>query len=132
MNTPSGYPLIVRASRPFCTSDNIQLAGLDAMPGTPADALGAAVDPRPALARVQSLTPPQPKPAAPTWWRLTLTLHQGATVIRNLTERPDAKEVLVSGWYEREANGDEFAVGYDSVATVRVQGFSGPMTGVCS
>lgn len=65
----------------------------------------------------------------PDWWRLTLTLHHGVTVIRNLSEQPEAAAILQSGWFETERNGDQFAVGYDAIATVRVQGFTGPMTG---
>ena len=70
-----------------------------------------------------------PIPSAPTWWRVTLTLHQGVTVIRNVTIQPDAHQVLECGWFEKAANGDEFAVGYDAIATVAVNGFSGPMPG---
>lgn len=79
-----------------------------------------------ARAQSQSATP---QPTAPTWWRLTLTLHQGLTVIRNVTTKPDAHQVLECGWFELSPNGDEFAVGYDAIATVAIAGFRGPMPG---
>ena len=78
-------------------------------------------------ADLPTLTDHKPAAAQPKWWRLTLTLHQGVTVIRNVIVKPDAHSVLESGWFETAANGDEFAVGYDSIATVSINGFSGPM-----
>lgn len=76
-----------------------------------------------------ALSDHKPAAAMPTWWRLTLTLHQGVTVIRNVIVKPSAKVILSTGWFEVAANGDEFAVGYDAIATVSINGFSGPMPG---
>ena len=84
------------------------------------------------VAQAAYATASQVKRDTPKWWRLTLTLHQGVTVIRNVITKPDAHEVLESGWFEVAANGDEFAVGYDSIATVCINGFSGPMPGSTS
>jgi hypothetical protein len=44
--------------------------------------------------------------------------------------KPSAKKILSEGWFETMENGDEFAVGYDAIATVSITGFSGPMPGV--
>lgn len=73
---------------------------------------------------------PEPKPAKqPTWWRIEITLHQGVTVIRNVTKRPNAQTIMESGWSEERENGDQFMVGYDSIAVVEITGHVGPIPG---
>lgn len=117
----------------FLSSDNIVLAQFDHPRDrgrTPVDAfVRAAANGRGQISAAEPLTR---LANPPTWWRVELRLHQGIVVVRNVLMRPSAQHILQNGWFETGDNGDEFAVGYDSIATVNITGHTGPAPGDAS
>lgn len=67
---------------------------------------------------------PETKPAKQhSWWRVSMMLYSGATVIRNVSgKRPTVKSIKNSGWHEVRDDGNEYYVASEAIMTVEIAG----------
>lgn len=139
---------------PFCTRDNISLAGVDHTPavgpviGLPVVArtldetltmaaraeriaavtrAQAAVDTaESAIKAARGVAPApalEPKPAKHSWWRVSMMLYSGTTVIRNVSgKRPTVTSIKKAGWHEVRDDGDEYYVASEAIMTIDIKG----------
>lgn len=70
------------------------------------------------------VTAPLPAPELkrqPLWWKVTITKHSDAQVIRSVTDRrPTVAEIRKHGWHEVHDDGDEHFVHPDAIAEIEI------------
>lgn len=111
----------------FMHGDNVELAELDHERGH----AGALAESAIRAARLAgALTTPAAKPneQKPLWWKVTITKHSDAQVIRAITgRRPTVAEIRQHGWHEVHDDGDEHFVHPDAIAEIAIEsGFATP------
>lgn len=67
---------------------------------------------------------PEPKPAkSHSWWRVSMMLYSGTTVIRNVSgKRPTVTSIKKAGWHEVRDDGDEYYVAAEAIMTIDIKG----------